>query len=320
MATRTSGRSNKRHHATATSTTEETQDESSLVTPPPPKKPKKTALEIEIQKQQVNAATNVYEKEIERLSGNNVSKQFNKTLLQRFPGVSLDSIRSLHRRRVAKRMKDATRTASAAAAAAATATPPAPASDTSQAVAEQSTQTTGNTTTGDTTTGGTTAGGTTTGGTTAGGTTAGMASDTAKENQPPPPPNQQAPPPIQRNKGGRQKGDTKENREKQTKAEADATTEVVQRYKAKKEKHSGHLPKGTLAAITEEVAKKYGLDTTFSVHFNTIASRIATNNLDGSKTQSPLLPLEPLLVAMILDTERHGEPLDKKSSLKSQCP
>ena len=107
MATRTSGRSNKRHHATATSTTEETQDESSLVTPPPPKKPKKTALEIEIQKQQVHAATNVYEKEVERLSGNNVSKQFNETLLQRFPGVSLDSIRSLHRRRAAKRMKEA---------------------------------------------------------------------------------------------------------------------------------------------------------------------------------------------------------------------
>jgi hypothetical protein len=179
MATRTSGRS-KRHSATATSATEETQDESSLVTPPPPKKPKKTALEIEIQKQQVNAATNVYEKEVERLSGNNVSKQFNNTLLQRFPGVSLDSIRSLHRRRVTKRMNDATRTASAAAAAAAATASP-PASDTSQAVAEQSTQTstttgdttTGDTTTGDTTTGGTMTGGTTTGGTTTGGTTTG---------------------------------------------------------------------------------------------------------------------------------------------------
>jgi hypothetical protein len=233
MVTRTSGRS-KRHSAAPT--TEETQDESSLVAPAPTKKPKKMALEIEIQKQQVNAVTNVYEKEVEWLSGNNVSKHFNETLLQRFPGVSLDSIRSLHRHRVTKWMKDATRTASAAAAAAAaTATPPA--SDTSQAVAEQSTQTsttTGDTTTGGTTTGGTTTGGTTTGGTTALGTTAGMASDTAKENQPPPPPNQQSdndntPPPTQPcNKGGRKKGDTKENREKQTKAEADATTEVVQ--------------------------------------------------------------------------------------------
>jgi hypothetical protein len=151
------------------------------------------------------------------------------------------------------------------------------------------------------TTGGTTTGGTTTGGTTADtttlGTTAGMASDTAKENHPPPPPNQQSyndntPPPTQPcNKGGRKKGDTKENREKQTKAEADATTEVVQRYKEEKDKHIGHLPKGTLAAITEEVSKKYGLDATFSVPFTTITTHIAANNLDGSKTQSPLLPL-----------------------------
>jgi hypothetical protein len=78
-----------------------------VATVPSKNKPKRTAQEIAVQKRLVHDATDVYEKELERVFPNKVSRKFNQTLLQAYAGVTIDSVTSMHRRRVKKRQKEA---------------------------------------------------------------------------------------------------------------------------------------------------------------------------------------------------------------------
>ena len=114
MATRTSSRLCARRARAAAAAAAATVDALPLLeqlpavaTVPSKNKPKRTAQEIAVHKRLVHDATDVYEKELERVFPNKVSRKFNQTLLQSYSGVTIDSVTSMHRRRVKKRQKEA---------------------------------------------------------------------------------------------------------------------------------------------------------------------------------------------------------------------